>query len=152
MCIRDRPICAQCARNVCASPVELRKLSNFVCTFSDVVLCCDLKHSNFVHTCCNTVWCCALKHITYMRAMCAQCARNVCASPVELGKLSNFVHTFSDVVLCCDFKHSNFVRTCCDTVLCCALKHITYMRAMCCLLYTSPSPRDGATSRMPSSA
>ena len=24
--------------------------------------------------------------------------------------------------------------------------------SMCCLLYTSPSPRDGATSRMPSSA
>ena len=27
-----------------------------------------------------------------------------------------------------------------------------WVEALCCLLYTSPSPRDGATSRMPSSA
>ena len=27
-----------------------------------------------------------------------------------------------------------------------------YMRLLCCLLYTSPSPRDGLLSRMPSSA
>ena len=27
-----------------------------------------------------------------------------------------------------------------------------YLNAVCCLLYTSPSPRDGLLSRMPSSA
>ena len=31
-------------------------------------------------------------------------------------------------------------------------KNTQTSRYYCCLLYTSPSPRDGATSRMPSSA
>ena len=32
------------------------------------------------------------------------------------------------------------------------LRQIQHLRAMTCLLYTSPSPRDLSTSRMPSSA
>ena len=31
-------------------------------------------------------------------------------------------------------------------------KALAHLLLYCCLLYTSPSPRDGATSRMPSSA
>ena len=34
----------------------------------------------------------------------------------------------------------------------CALNELTFAHLEHCLLYTSPSPRDGATSRMPSSA
>ena len=31
-------------------------------------------------------------------------------------------------------------------------ERFTFIEALCCLLYTSPSPRDGLLSRMPSSA
>ena len=38
------------------------------------------------------------------------------------------------------------------TLSCCALMITTICYCFCCLLYTSPSPRDLSTSRMPSSA
>ena len=80
-------------------------------------------------------------------ALIAKVARRTSRSRVSRSRLAKFSHAQLVEIAAAGCEASSEVKNRADALLA-AHKPL----AQCCLLYTSPSPRDGLLSRMPSSA
>ena len=69
---------------------------------------------------------------------------------MHMGERENSLTLSSDVYLCQEIHVS--LSPCIGMHMCAGMHSHSCTLHSCCLLYTSPSPRDLSTSRMPSSA